>query len=828
MGVLWVPGLAVSLLSVPTLQRQGGIKVTFDEKGAVITDSAGNQLRAWLDAAAGVSVIKARTSAGTSSAMVLAAEALAGSFPVGGSEREATMESLFTGGSSVEPEAAVQQDLRNESVGTDADPTSAADQQQLIVRGVLALILLWHRRLGHAGVKAIRQLARVASYLKIPYKQVERLYRAMQVCDTCVETKMARLPFPHSLHRSLVVLELVFVDLLGPVSTTSPFSYVMVIVDDFSRKAWGVVLSSKSQAFERLKEWTKQQEVQTEKKLKTLRSDGGGEFSSHAMQDWVLEQGITRQITAPYTSVQNGIVERINRTLQDRMRSMMLSAKALAEFWVLAFMAAIYQYNRTPSTAIGGALPETKWLGKPADLSMLRVWGCVAWVKIHPAQREDGKHLSARAARGMFLGYSTEHKTWLVWTPGNTGKQFRHSRDVRFDENRNYWDIVLSRQRTEVFGPEEPEEVDWHEVTGEDPKTINVDTYLGSNAAPPPAHESGPVVHQPPTQQDDQVSVGAHGTVDLQDAVSVGAPSEALDDLMYDLPLTDLLASPIRNQEPPMLLDLMRDTPELEPIRNAVRAPTPATAFLPPSQPAFEEDRSEPPEAPLRSARYLRAEAREIRSQGLAKTVVGADKIFGQALSSVASSRMRTSADGLMLEPTFRHEARQRSDWGKWKEAENEQLKALEEMQTWKVIELPKGKASIGCRWVYKLKLDEDGNASRYKARLVAQGFSQVPGRDYTETYAPTARMDTVRLVLTICAQHDLIVHQMDVVVAYLQGHLKDEIYMRLPPEYAERAGAVGNNLVLKLLRPLYGLKQAGKVWNDKLHSILMARGFKR
>ncbi|CAD6891711.1 unnamed protein product, partial [Tilletia caries] len=252
-------------------------------------------------------------------------------------------------------------------------------------------------------------------------------------------------------------------------STTSPFSYVMVIVDDFSRKAWGVVLSSKSQAFERLKEWTKQQEVQTEKKLKTLRSDGGGEFSSHAMQDWVLEQGITRQITAPYTSVQNGIVERINRTLQDRMRSMMLSAKALAEFWVLAFMAAIYQYNRTPSTAIGGALPETKWLGKPADLSMLR---------------------------------------------------FRHSRDVRFDENRNYWDIVLSRQRTEVFGPEEPEEVDWHEVTGEDPKTVNVDTYLGSNAAPPPAHESGPVVHQPPTQQDDQVSVGAHGTVDLQDAVS--------------------------------------------------------------------------------------------------------------------------------------------------------------------------------------------------------------------------------------------------------------------------------------------------------------------
>ncbi|CAD6984316.1 unnamed protein product, partial [Tilletia controversa] len=94
-------GAFLDVLGHGAVTFSGGIKVTFDEKGAVITDSAGNQLRAWLDAAAGVSVIKARTSAGTSSAMVLAAEALAGSFPVGGSEREATMESLFTGGSSV-------------------------------------------------------------------------------------------------------------------------------------------------------------------------------------------------------------------------------------------------------------------------------------------------------------------------------------------------------------------------------------------------------------------------------------------------------------------------------------------------------------------------------------------------------------------------------------------------------------------------------------------------------------------------------------------------------------------------------------------------------
>ncbi|KAE8216202.1 hypothetical protein CF319_g8949 [Tilletia indica] len=542
------------------------------------------------------------------------------------------------------------------------------------------------------------------------------------------------------------------------------------------------------------------------------------------MQEWVLARGITRQITAPYTSVQNGIVERTNRTLQDRMRSMMLAAKAAAEFWVLAFMAAIYQYNRTPSTAIGGALPESKWSGKMADLSMLRVWGCVAWVKIHPAQRDDGKHLSARAARGMFLGYSTEHKTWLVWTPGRTGKQFVHSRDVKFDENRNYWDIVLSRQRTEVFGPEESDEVDWHEVTGEDRTTVTVDMDLGSHAAPQPAPESGVTAPQTPAQLHDQGSVGALEVVDQQDAASVGAPSEMLDDLMYDLPLSDLLASPLRNQEPPMLLDLMRDTPEPDTSREQAPSPTPAAAFLPAEEATFAEDVP----APSISERQLRAEARHIMRFGQACHVQGANKIFGSALSSVASSEMRTSADGFELEPTFRHEARQRKDWGKWKEAENEQLKALEEMQTWKVIELPKGKSTIGCRWVYKLKLDEEGNASRYKARLVAQGFSQVPGRDYTDTYAPTARLDTVRLVLAICVQHDLIVHQMDVVVAYLQGHLKDEIYMRLPPEYAERAGAVGDNLVLKLQRPLYGLKQAGKVWNDKLHSILMARGFRR
>jgi hypothetical protein len=137
-------------------------------------------------------------------------------------------------------------------------------------------------------------------------------------------------------------------------------------------------------------------------------------------------------------------------------------------------------------------------------------------------------------------------------------------------------------------------------------------------------------------------------------------------------------------------------------------------------------------------------------------------------------------------------------------------------------VDLPKGRKAVKCRWVYKLKRDTHGNINRYKARLVAKGFTQKEGIDYHETFAPVAKMTTVRALLSLAAANDWEIHQMDVNTAFLYGDLAEEIYMEQPEGFENGTG------VCRLRKSLYGLKQAPKVWNGKLDSFLKRLGFQR
>ena len=158
-----------------------------------------------------------------------------------------------------------------------------------------------------------------------------------------------------------------------------------------------------------------------------------------------------------------------------------------------------------------------------------------------------------------------------------------------------------------------------------------------------------------------------------------------------------------------------------------------------------------------------------------------------------------------------------------WKEAMDEELKTLTKMGTWVLGDLPEGRQTVGCHWVYTRKHDKHNKLVGYKARLVAQGFSQKPGQDFAHdgTFAPVMRFDTLRTVLGISAVRNLKLRQFDIKGAYLHGELKEEIYMRQPPGYSDGTGRV---CVLK--RSLYGLKQAGNVWNHALNSKLEDLGF--
>jgi hypothetical protein len=187
-------------------------------------------------------------------------------------------------------------------------------------------------------------------------------------------------------------------------------------------------------------------------------------------------------------------------------------------------------------------------------------------------------------------------------------------------------------------------------------------------------------------------------------------------------------------------------------------------------------------------------------------------------------STLLTSSSKLkVVEPRNFHEAMQSSEAKLWEDAANAEMQSIRDNKTWTLAPLPVGRTAIGCKWVFKVKLKSDGTIDRYKARLVAKGYSQQEGIDFSETFAPVARFSSIRILLALGAHYDWEIHQMDVKTAFLNGDLEEEIYMQQPEGFIEKGK---ENLVCRLRKSLYGLKQAGRAWYEKIHAALINLGF--
>lgn len=175
--------------------------------------------------------------------------------------------------------------------------------------------------------------------------------------------------------------------------------------------------------------------------------------------------------------------------------------------------------------------------------------------------------------------------------------------------------------------------------------------------------------------------------------------------------------------------------------------------------------------------------------------------------------------------PKTYEEAMKMKNRRKWIHAMEEEIKSMEKCSAWDLVQCPTEKRIIDCKWIYKIKSEPNTSSVRYRARLVARGFSQKYGEDYDEVFAPVVKQTTIRTLLTISGIKNMQVKHLDIKTAYLNGHLEEIVYMKQPKGFEDKEHP---EFVCRLKKSIYGLKQSARAWNNKITEVLTAGGFKR
>nr|KYP54197.1 Retrovirus-related Pol polyprotein from transposon TNT 1-94 [Cajanus cajan] len=290
---------------------------------------------------------------------------------------------------------------------------------------------LWHRRLSHISEKGLNCLAKKDVLQGLKSAELEK-------CSHCMAGKQTIVSFKkHLPSRKSELLQLVHSDVCGPLKVKS-FSgalYFVTFIDDCSRKLWVYALQRKDQVLERFKQFHALVERQSGKKLKHIRTDNGSEYCG-PFDVYCKQHGIAHEKTPPKTPQLNGLVERMNRTLLERVRYMLSDAKLPKHFLGEALYTVVHVINLTPTVILNSEVPEKIWFGKNASYDHLRVFVCKAFVHI---PRDERSKLDAKTRQCILIGYGEDEFGYRFYDP--VEKKLVRSRDVQFMEDQTIEDI---------------------------------------------------------------------------------------------------------------------------------------------------------------------------------------------------------------------------------------------------------------------------------------------------------------------------------------------------------------------------------------------------
>ena len=288
---------------------------------------------------------------------------------------------------------------------------------------------LWHNRLAHIGDAALDKLSKGKLATGIDLKESD----TRSFCEGCARGKQTRsTPKPLGEIRAERKLQIIHSDVMGPVMPRSLTgkAFMITFTDDKTRMSTVAFISHKSEALEKFREYQAVVEGESGMKIGVLRTDRGGEYKGRKFKEFLCEQKIKHEETIAHMPKQNGISERLNRTLMEKARPMVADAGLKKEYWAEAVKTACFLKNRSPCQTLKGQMtPYEAWYGKVPDLSNIRTFGCVAFSHIPDSQR---RKLDDKTQKVRFLGYAPGGHGYRVIEEKTQRVALR--RDVLFDE----------------------------------------------------------------------------------------------------------------------------------------------------------------------------------------------------------------------------------------------------------------------------------------------------------------------------------------------------------------------------------------------------------
>ncbi|KAJ9561761.1 LOW QUALITY PROTEIN: hypothetical protein OSB04_006921 [Centaurea solstitialis] len=672
--------------------------------------------------------------------------------------------------------------------------------------------ILWHRRLSHLNFKGLNKLVIGNLVIGIP----DLRFQQDHLCSACQLGKMKRVSHKSKLeHGTEKPLQLIHMDLCGPmrVQSINGKKYVLVM----SRYTWVKFLRSKDEAPEIIISVLKEVQVNLQSQVQKIRSDHGTEFKNKVLGGYLESVGIKHTFAAVRTPQQNGVVERRNRTLVEAARTMLAYSKLPMFLWPEAVDTACYTQNRSIVNNRFGKTPYELINNQVPNIGHFRVFGCRCFVL---NDREDRHKLQVKSDEAIFIGYSKNSIAYRVYNKRR--KMVMESSNVKFDP---YAEMASEHDKPGLTGVLAVNLVNPDHVTptkqkdGASTSTNNLSNldllfenfyneYFGSSSSDS-------------TSNNNSFSVHRETTVNVQEPVSISGPTTSTiseDTSSVESPQVQNSIIPIpENQEINPIVDSSQiqeadigsseDISDLIPIRME-------STFDDYSEdlqivPSFESLQEVPISSytdssyDLQLYRPLPHTTKWTRDHPLHQ-IIGDPNAPVQTRSATANECL-FAAFLSNVEPLKVADALADLDWFM---AMQEEINQFVRLKVWRLN-----------------KKDEDNIVVRNKAWLVAKGYRQQEGIDYNETFAPVARIEAIRMFLAYAAHKDFTVYQMDVKTAFLNGVLKEEVYVSQPEGFVDQDHP---DHVYILDKALYGLKQAPQAWYDSLSQFLVESGYSK